>query len=482
MVEPYLHGISDYDLPQTTVAWREEVELLTPKILDHNKLDAEDVLDLFPLKPQEELSEPTYGTNKVFEQLEKIAARDAMRGPAKQLSAWVIDRDGSVKAYSLQQLVEKDNKNKPRVRLGGRTVVLPPHAGGVSGGLLVGDEPYAATIDYDVSDEWYADAAKLVKRRTRVWDEDEKPKPMRLIRRIDIPADGEDEDVEDSSWFWLTRPSSADDDGSKSAREPITWQHHTTDVGNGAKALADKLLQAHPDLHQALCLAAKFHDLGKMRIVWQRSIGNPHPCVPYAKSGKGWRPIEITDYRHEFGSLLDVLKHPEFLALNHRPDVQDLILHLIAVHHGNGRPHFPKPFDPERPEQSSAEVACITFPPPNRIASRAPHLRFVHQLPAGVSNLSRGDLWHGAIPVTSGRGVSLRLALRTRHSVTHLLELRLEKAVLGLASGTGANRIHETTHVSLFAGTTTRCSGRQPRVGAVCRSNKPLTCARPAFG
>src|ERR1700687_277549 len=29
---------------------------------------------------------------------------------------------------------------------------------------------------------------------------------------------------------------------------------------------------------------------------------------------------------------------------------------------------------------ASAEVVCLTFPPPSRIASRAPHLRFVHQL------------------------------------------------------------------------------------------------------
>jgi D-2-hydroxyacid dehydrogenase (NADP+) len=53
---------------------------------------------------------------------------------------------------------------------------------------------------------------------------------------------------------------------------------------------------------------------------------------------------------------------------------------------------------------ASAEVVCITFPPPNRIAGRAPNLRFVHQLPAGVSNLTRGDLWRIGIPVTSGRG------------------------------------------------------------------------------
>lgn len=53
---------------------------------------------------------------------------------------------------------------------------------------------------------------------------------------------------------------------------------------------------------------------------------------------------------------------------------------------------------------AAAEVVCITFPPPNRVAGRAPNLRFVHQLPAGVSNLSRSDLWRAGIPVTSGRG------------------------------------------------------------------------------
>src|SRR5436309_1581962 len=52
-----------------------------------------------------------------------------------------------------------------------------------------------------------------------------------------------------------------------------------------------------------------------------------------------------------------------------------------------------------------AEVICVTFPFPTRLVSRAPRVRFVHQLPAGVSNLSRGDLWQSAIPVTSGRGV-----------------------------------------------------------------------------
>jgi phosphoglycerate dehydrogenase-like enzyme len=60
---------------------------------------------------------------------------------------------------------------------------------------------------------------------------------------------------------------------------------------------------------------------------------------------------------------------------------------------------------------AEAEAVCITFPPPLRIASRAPNLRFVHQIPAGVSNLSRGDLWHGPVPVTSGRGAGSTLPI-----------------------------------------------------------------------
>jgi D-2-hydroxyacid dehydrogenase (NADP+) len=47
---------------------------------------------------------------------------------------------------------------------------------------------------------------------------------------------------------------------------------------------------------------------------------------------------------------------------------------------------------------------CIAFPFPTRLVARAPRVRFVHQIPAGVSNLSRGDLWQSSVPVTSGRG------------------------------------------------------------------------------
>ena len=53
------------------------------------------------------------------------------------------------------------------------------------------------------------------------------------------------------------------------------------------------------------------------------------------KSGKkGGRIAEM--YRHEFGSLLDVANQPEFVALADL-DMKDLLLHLIAAHHGPAR-------------------------------------------------------------------------------------------------------------------------------------------------
>ena len=53
---------------------------------------------------------------------------------------------------------------------------------------------------------------------------------------------------------------------------------------------------------------------------------------------------------------------------------------------------------------AGAEVVVVGFPFPLDIRSRAPRLRWVHQRPAGASNLRRGDLWDAGVVVTSSRG------------------------------------------------------------------------------
>ena len=51
-----------------------------------------------------------------------------------------------------------------------------------------------------------------------------------------------------------------------------------------------------------------------------------------------------------------------------------------------------------------AEVVVVGFPFPLDIRARAPKLRWVHQRPAGASNMLRGDLWDAGVVVTSSRG------------------------------------------------------------------------------
>jgi CRISPR-associated endonuclease/helicase Cas3 len=357
-VERYLHGISDYEPPQTSVAWREEVAELTPAVLEYNRLDIEGILEAYPLKPHEVLTAPTDGKNKVFEQLQKIAQRDSERPQADRLFGWVIDSYGRASRYSLQVLVEKNSLNRPVVALAGATVLLPPHAGGLSGGLLKGDEPYSESIRYDVSGEWY-DPETKTSRRIRVWDNDpdfeQKRKGRRLICRIDIPAPEDDDNAEPRKWHWLTLPASADDDGSNASRLAISWQRHTDDVVAETTRLANAMFAGHPELRDALILAARCHDHGKRRDLWQKDIGNDnYRAECYAKSGqlsKGGqlRPRNIISFRHEFASLIDTLKERDFQALADRPELQQLVLHLIAAHHGYARPHFPADlaFDPE---------------------------------------------------------------------------------------------------------------------------------------
>lgn len=53
---------------------------------------------------------------------------------------------------------------------------------------------------------------------------------------------------------------------------------------------------------------------------------------------------------------------------------------------------------------SGAEIVIGGFPYPLDLRARAPHLRWMHQTPAGASNLRRGDLWNTEVTVTTSRG------------------------------------------------------------------------------
>ncbi len=342
-VADYLHGEEEWEPPETYIAWRREVEYVTGDLLDEHPPD--ELLEDYPLKAHELLHDRT---ERVIEQLAKIANR------FPDQTVWVLEENGSVHQKALTVWLSGDKKTAID-RLARRTVVLPPRVGGLKEGLLNGASAFDEQQQYDVADEWGDESGK---RRVRRND----PAPqsgMRLVRSIVPLGDPDESDAEGrapvlESWYWFVKPRFADDDGSRTARASESLEAHLGKAGRSAAAIAARLL--NPDESTAVRLAAEWHDLGKNRNLWQRSIGNLGTEV-FAKSGPEMTPRNITRYRHEFGSLIDIRFRKEFVALPR--EQQDLILHLVAAHHGRARPHFPleESFDPEHTDSVALETA-----------------------------------------------------------------------------------------------------------------------------
>ena len=64
-------------------------------------------------------------------------------------------------------------------------------------------------------------------------------------------------------------------------------------------------------------------------------------------------------YRHEFGSLRDADTDIELNALS--PELRDLALHLVAAHHGFGRPVIAAVDPDEPPLQSAARAPDVAW-------------------------------------------------------------------------------------------------------------------------
>ncbi|MCI0387990.1 MAG: type I-U CRISPR-associated helicase/endonuclease Cas3 [Acidobacteria bacterium] len=374
-VEPYLHGISEWQPPETYVAWREEVEIITGTLLD--RYECEDLLEDYPLKPHELLRDRS---SRVFTHLQKIAAEHP------EAPVWIVDMRDQILVTTLKELTEG---NKAAINY--VTVILPPLVGGLTTtGMLdgaavrkkskVGEETVVNRttdadngVQYDVADGWYEDKERTRKRRVRLWDDNRDD--MTLEREIRF-EDPEDEDAGPTKvWRWFVRKPEAANERSRIA---YLLQPHMDEVKARATQIVGRLFEAQSDIAKAIILAAWCHDLGKNRERWQRSLGNDHyPNEVYAKSGKlpdgtALRPREFLrdHYRHEFGSVLDLLdeNHPRYAELMElSSETRDLVMHLIAAHHGRARPHFPveEAFDAEHKDQAAAELAIET---PQRFA------------------------------------------------------------------------------------------------------------------
>ena len=353
-VAPWLRGVSDEE-PQTTIAWRAELDLDGFEQLDTTDID--EWFDAHRVLPHESLAVPTSAAR------EWILNRWRHLGEESQATVGdrpcIVDRAG-LQVLNIKSLVDELERNRTD-SIRGSDIVLPASFGGIRRGEgLLNENAPDQVGSLDGSDGDPLMVSDVADERAR----------YRLLRSVDDGVEKEEplvgaapQDPGSFARFTLDLPGDGDTlrqlvslvpkrERPESGTNRQTLQHHVSLVERYASEIAQRLPLSEA-VRQALYLAAKWHDNGKDRDRWQQAAGRTLGEEPLGKSGGSLRRIS-GGYRHEFGSLREFADAHRGKIADH---VFDLAMHLIATHHGRGRPHFPKGgFDPEA-RAESAQIA-----------------------------------------------------------------------------------------------------------------------------
>lgn len=369
-VAPWLRGWDAEDR-QTTVIWR--THLPARRNGDVSKTEADDFFEAAPPHESEKLDTETY---RVAEWLHRRSIR-LLRGarepvpdePARsgvpepdtsdaQASetppdsvrpvlagddaiALLLRPDDSYagRCYTLKELAqERKGKAKEEfdAELVGKIVVVRAAFGGLSLGLLQADSDEIPKTA-DSSPDWSKVVGFRVRRFEGTEPEPDPEWPRETTFVVHREADGEAVEGLLVEHFLNTAGT---EDG-RSLTQPEGLREHQERVRQEALRIADGL--ALPgNLRDALAVAARLHDAGKAAPRWQRAFNaarDEKKCGiarPLAKTRGPINQAVLSGYRHEFGSLFRTETQPEFNALS--VESRDLVLHLIAAHHGQARP------------------------------------------------------------------------------------------------------------------------------------------------
>jgi CRISPR-associated endonuclease/helicase Cas3 len=342
-VQPWLRGWVD-DPPETALVWRTYLPVRKGGTAPR-KAEIEAFFEAAPPHTSELLEAETFRVaDWVFTRVKKTGKEHADQNSSElevrlcdeDVVAFVLDPDGTLrKTFTLGALKspqDKDKfKNEFKDTLSGATLIVDARLGGLKDGLLddkAEDRPLTAD-----GNEWLGEG--VVGFRVRSIDSAEsKPHEANWRERFRFACEVSEEG-QPSRWLvvdkWRNDAATEDD---RSEGTPQLLQAHQNHAEQRARELA-KALGLSREHGEILVLAARLHDEGKRSTRWQRAFNAPKDGV-YAKTEGSINQGLLDGYRHELGSVLRVESEPR--VRNLPEDQRDLVLHLIAAHHGFARP------------------------------------------------------------------------------------------------------------------------------------------------
>jgi len=394
-VAPWLRGWEEDERPQTTLAWRKYMPVLRRESQTSAPSDLVDgFFRVAPIHATEKLEAPS---DRVFDWLLKRVAQISKQGCDHKLAikdedivAILINRAGghmrNARFGELKRLaapaeglgaVEKRRRDRSKWKerlVPNSLMVLDARICGLSEGMLAEKCDSEAPVG-DADKDW----------RGIKGDSQAGQSPAVIGFRVEEVRGSESEEglahpIELEGWQHVRtfetcfnaagtarsglavfkRPHDPTDEYTRSILSaPQTLQEHADQVAVRARDLATRLALTHEEV-EAIVAAARLHDDGKAAPRWQNAMNAPKDDGrPYAKTEGGGNLRLLEGYRHEFGSLLKASKLGDLPV---RP--RDLILHLIAAHHGWARPLIPTEGCEDGPPsllQSKAGEAALRF-------------------------------------------------------------------------------------------------------------------------
>lgn len=342
-VWPWLRGWVEEEA-QTAIVWRRWL----PKRADAERffdaapvetaevLETESTISLDWLvkrvKEMAKMCEPAHRRpetrNGIVSQTEDVSTRPPLT--RDDVVMYVLDID--LRGWTLGELEGLDKRERDDLlrRVSGETIVVDSRLGGLDrNGLL--DPKSGEATDVGETTQLSFRVREVDTQHLEASAEDDG------WRVEDVFASKANDDGEIVAWLVVETAKtlqSTTADGRSTGNEQRLDEHQSF-AERHARAIGERLALA-PEHVNLLALAAVLHDEGKKAERWQRAFRAPQDKRPLAKTIS--RPIQsiLAGYRHELGSLPYAERDPRIAALS--PEDRDLVLHLIAAHHGFARP------------------------------------------------------------------------------------------------------------------------------------------------